>query len=51
MENYAFVNEKTVEGKTYTAYRNINDPKDTIVIVDGETIKVENLKEFWNNLK
>ena len=47
MENYAFVSEKKVNGVTYTAYRSILDPKDTIVVINGVVSEILDLKSYW----
>ena len=49
---YAFVNEKTVNKITYTAYRNTDNPKDVKVLTsDGQELYPENFKAFWKGLK
>ena len=48
MTNYSTVNIKIIDGITYTAYRNNDDPKDTIITCDKGTAKAR-LKEVWND--
>ena len=51
MGKYAFVNEKISRGNTYRAYRNIDDPKDCYIEINGETIvKVSSIKLYWSAL-
>ena len=50
-KKYAFVNERTVGGKVYRAYRNIDDPKDEILVIDGKTVKQARLKLAWRKIR
>ena len=48
---YAFCNEKTIENKTYTAFRDTENPEDVKIVIDGvEEIFPANFKEYWRNL-
>lgn len=47
-ERYAFVNEKIVNGISYKAFRNVTDPNDSYVEVEGKQYKCR-LKEIWNS--
>lgn len=49
--DFAFVNQKTVGGKTYKAYRNIENPKDVYIECDGQKKPMKSLKLEWPNLK
>lgn len=48
---FAFVNEKTVNGVTYTAYRSTDNPKDVkVVLSTGEEVYPDNFKKYWEAL-
>jgi hypothetical protein len=36
MNGYGLVSQKTIDGKTYTAWRNNDNPKDEVVEIDGK---------------
>ena len=46
-KEYAFINEKTVDGVTCTAYRSIDNPKETIVVINGVVSEILDLKSYW----
>lgn len=48
MNNYSTVNIKIIDGITYTAYRNNDNPRDEIIVCEKGTTQVR-LKEIWGN--
>lgn len=50
-KKYNWVNEKIVNGKTYTCWRADADPRDTIIVRDKVHVKKtkKKLKEEWLN--
>ena len=45
---YSYVNQKTINGKVYTAYRDDNDPKMQAIECDGK-VKNCRLKDVWSS--
>ena len=43
-----FVNQKTIDGKVYTAYRDANDPAQTFIVRDDVLVPAI-LKDVWND--
>ena len=53
-KTYKYVNQKVVDGKLYTSYRYriARTPKmKTIVVCEGKTKVVKDLKTYWEKLK
>lgn len=48
MKNYAFVNEKQINGKTYQIWRNIKNPKDEVLLCEGRKTGIK-IKEIWQS--
>jgi hypothetical protein len=45
----AFVNQKTINGKTYRAYRDLTNPQRTVIECEGVSVETFTLKAIWTN--
>lgn len=45
---YNFVNQMVIDDKTYTAYRNSENPRQCKIVCGEEEIAVERLKDVWS---
>lgn len=52
MGDYGMVSQKMVDGKKYTAWRHVKDPRDEYIeiVSDGKSVQQKvKIKDYWND--